>query len=85
MHQNAPAILLQRTDPAINLFRFYAISIERDLFGETLLVRRWGRIGTLGQARVERLASDAEARASLTRWLGAKVRRGYRVMDQTEG
>ena len=34
---------------ARNVARFYALMIERDLFGRTVLVRRWGRIGSRGR------------------------------------
>jgi predicted DNA-binding WGR domain protein len=43
-----PSMSLRRVDPASNCFRFYLLDIERDLFGQTVLARRWGRIGTYG-------------------------------------
>ena len=42
---------LERRDPARNMKRFYRLAVERDLFGTVLLVREWGRIGTLGRVR----------------------------------
>ena len=36
---------LERHDDEINLHRFYATEISRDLFGTWLLTRRWGRVG----------------------------------------
>lgn len=32
-------------DPQENRFRFYSISLGEDLWGEEILVKRWGRIG----------------------------------------
>ncbi|MEF8798893.1 MAG: WGR domain-containing protein [Candidatus Bipolaricaulota bacterium] len=32
-------------DPEENRFRFYSISLGEDLWGEEVLVKRWGRIG----------------------------------------
>ena len=38
------ALVLRRVDET-NTRRFYALLIERDLFGRVVLIRRWGRIG----------------------------------------
>jgi predicted DNA-binding WGR domain protein len=38
-------LALRRIDPEQNLSRFYTLVIERDLFGQVVLVRPWGRIG----------------------------------------
>lgn len=42
-------IYLTRVDPAKGMARFYAMYIQRDLFGGASLVREWGRIGSPGQ------------------------------------
>ncbi|MEM1364057.1 MAG: WGR domain-containing protein, partial [Pseudomonadota bacterium] len=34
-----------------NKRRFYALSVQRTLFGEWALVREWGRIGVGGRLR----------------------------------
>jgi predicted DNA-binding WGR domain protein len=71
------ALILRRTDPARNMARFYALSVEPTLFGGASLTRRWGRIGTSGRQIVE-LHADAEAaRLSREAWLRRKARRGY--------
>ncbi|PTD94918.1 hypothetical protein C9439_00035, partial [archaeon SCG-AAA382B04] len=31
--------------PEENRFRFYSISLGKDLWGDEVLVKRWGRIG----------------------------------------
>ncbi|MGO7014944.1 WGR domain-containing protein, partial [Rhizobium johnstonii] len=38
-------LYIERIDPSKNMARFYALSIEPNLFGGTSLVRSWGRIG----------------------------------------
>ena len=68
---------LQRIDPARNMRRFYVLSVERDLLGDALLVRRWGRIGTFGQLRKECFPSLREAEKALQAWRRAKLRKGY--------
>lgn len=68
---------LQRIDPARNMRRFYSLSVEHDLLGDALLVRRWGRIGTFGQSRRECFPTLREAENALEVWRKAKLRKGY--------
>jgi len=72
-----PDIYLERRDPSRNMARFYALSIERDLLGDTVAVRRWGRIGTHGQSMKIAYPDFAQARSDLLALLAAKRRRGY--------
>ncbi|WP_026031296.1 WGR domain-containing protein, partial [Sinorhizobium meliloti] len=53
MTQHWFRLYAQRIDTTKNMARFYAMSIEPDLFGGSALVRRWGRIGTRGQERID--------------------------------
>jgi WGR domain len=41
-------IVLERVDPARNIAHYYVLSIEPTLFAKHTLIRRWGRIGSLG-------------------------------------
>jgi predicted DNA-binding WGR domain protein len=41
-------LVLRRMEPERNVARFYALMIERDLFGRIVLVRRWGGSGAEG-------------------------------------
>jgi hypothetical protein len=36
-------IVLERRDPTRNMARYYVLSLEPSLFGDTALVRQWGR------------------------------------------
>ncbi len=58
--------------------RFYAFSIEPTLFGETRLVRRWGRIGTVGRMMQQSFDNEGEAVGLFLDLLRAKRQRGYR-------
>ncbi|MCB8835845.1 WGR domain-containing protein [Aurantimonas sp. VKM B-3413] len=73
------AVLLQRIDPARNMARYYAFTVERTLFGEYALVRRWGRIGSRGSGQMQStvFAYEGDATLALDRQRRAKVRRGY--------
>lgn len=69
---------LTRIDAARNAWRFYELSVQRDLFGGAVLIRRWGRIGTAGRLRLDLHANEGAAANALGRLLRFKVRRGYR-------
>lgn len=70
-------ILLERRDPARNMARFYVLALEPSLFGDTALVREWGRLGTVGRRRIDLFAGRAQAAEALETWLARKARRGY--------
>lgn len=40
-------------DPDTNKARWYYINTSTDLFGETVLIKRWGRMGRNGQEKLE--------------------------------
>lgn len=61
----------------MDMARFYALSLEDSLFGDILLVRRWGRIGTHGRVRFDWFDSATDAADELERIAAAKARRGY--------
>jgi predicted DNA-binding WGR domain protein len=46
------SVTLARIRPEQNERRFYHLEIRPDLFGRTMLVRRWGRIG-ISASRVQ--------------------------------
>jgi predicted DNA-binding WGR domain protein len=71
-------LVLHRIDPGQGVRRFYSLMIERDLFGNVVLVRNWGQIGTNGQELVEVFANEAEAGQALEAVARVKRRRGYR-------
>ncbi|WP_071675660.1 WGR domain-containing protein [Nioella nitratireducens] len=68
---------LERINPDRNMARFYRIDVAPTLFGETSVLRSWGRIGTLGRTTIETCASRDVAGKSVARTVEAKSRRGY--------
>lgn len=70
-------LILHRLDPTVNMARFYTLSLERNLFGDTVLVRRWGRIGTYGRIKTDWYEAPAAAEVELDRIAKAKAKRGY--------
>ncbi len=72
-------LVLDRRDDSLNMARYYVLSVQQTVFGESALVREWGRIDARGRRRLDVYGSDAEAGEALDAWLARKVRRGYRL------
>ncbi|MCK0103904.1 WGR domain-containing protein [Pseudohalocynthiibacter sp. F2068] len=71
-------VYLERHIDEDNLHRYYAVDIDRDLFGTWVLMRRWGRIGRHGgQSLTKSFPSETEAIAEQDAWQKAKLKRGY--------
>lgn len=70
-------IQLTRSNPALNMHRFYALHLAPTLFGEWGLVAEWGRIGSPGKVRESVFDSEQAAAAALTKRLRIRARRGY--------
>ncbi|MCV9938278.1 WGR domain-containing protein [Boseaceae bacterium BT-24-1] len=49
------------------------------LFGDTAVVREWGRLGSRGRRRLDLFPSIAIAQTGLSRLVSSKERRGYRL------
>ena len=73
----APLCMLRR-DPSLHMVRFYRVEILTDLFGQTVLERGWGRIGSRGQIRLISYPSPLSAQEAASKLIQAKERRGYR-------
>ncbi len=70
-------LILERREPAANMARFYVLSLEPTLFGDTALVREWGRLGAQGRRRLDLFEARAHAGEALDVWLQRKLRKGY--------
>ncbi|MBX4967765.1 WGR domain-containing protein [Rhizobium binae] len=70
-------LYVERSDVTKNMARYYAMSIEPNLFGDVSLLRRWGRIGTKGQMRIHHFGREEEAVRLFLNLLLQKRKRGY--------
>lgn len=70
-------LYVERSDITRNMARFYAMSIQPNLFGEACLTRRWGRIGTAGQTMSHHFETEREAVVLFLDLLRQKKRHGY--------
>jgi predicted DNA-binding WGR domain protein len=59
--------------------RFYIVRVTRTLFGEWLLVREWGRIGSPGTLRSWCFEREQDARKAEQRNIRRRLRHGYTV------
>ncbi len=59
------AITLHRSDPARNMWRYYRLDVQPDLFGQWCFIREWGRTGSSGQTRSVPFPTPAQAEAAL--------------------
>ncbi|MBY5540577.1 WGR domain-containing protein [Rhizobium leguminosarum] len=73
-------LYIERREPDKNMARFYALSIEPNLFGGTSLVRSWGRIGSRGQQKIHVFDSELKAVDLLLTLLHRKHSRGYLLL-----
>lgn len=63
--------------PQKNRYRYYTLSWQATLWGEWVLVRRWGRIGARGRCTTLPFPDGARAQAAIARILAARQRHGY--------
>ncbi|QOF75660.1 WGR domain-containing protein (plasmid) [Aminobacter sp. SR38] len=68
---------LHRIDPALNMRRFYSLTLQPNLFGGVSVIRTWGRIGTNGQAMIETFDEPDQANRAMRCLEHMKRRRGY--------
>ncbi|MDO9641211.1 MAG: WGR domain-containing protein [Pseudotabrizicola sp.] len=76
---------LQKFDPVRNMARFYRVDVAPTLFGESSVVRTWGRIGTLGRTALETFPTLDAAEAAGLQTVRTKLRRGYVVASGSGG
>jgi len=60
-----------------NMDRFYSVSITANLFGDPGVERRWGRVGTHGQTRLDWYENTQMAQNALSDLVRLKLRKGY--------
>lgn len=85
MTTQAYSIYIERKDAARNMARFYAMTIDHDLFEGARLSRHWGRIGTRGQTMVLHFPEERAAVRCFLMLLQRKRARGYRPVGVQTG
>ena len=57
-------IVLRRVDADARTAHFYVLTLERDLFGNIVVTRQWGRVGTAGRQITEPYPTEEAGRRS---------------------
>ena len=70
-------IVLRRVDADARTANFYVLTLERDLFGNVVVTRQWGRVGTAGRQITDPFLTEEAAVEAMTALAAAKRRRGY--------
>lgn len=70
-------VYLTRQDPSRNLARFYRMLIVPTLFGEWVLLREWGRIGSGGTMRADPYPNPGAALLAMQTLVRQKQTLGY--------
>ncbi len=75
------AVRFERIEPAKNMRRFYMLAWQQTLFGEWVVVRRYGRKGQAGrQISITPFASLEAAWPLIRTLVKTRLRHGYRIM-----
>lgn len=74
-------VRLTRSIPDANRHRFYLLRTLPTLFGDWVLLREWGRIGSPGRVRRDCHPSESDAVSALAKLTKQKHRRGYAVQE----
>lgn len=74
-------VRLTHSVPDASRHRFYLLRTLPTLFGEWVLLREWGRLGSPGRVRRDRHQTESEAIHALTKLAKQKHRRGYAMQE----
>ena len=66
-----------RTDPSINMIRFYSVELTKDLFGHHGVHSQWGRFGAWGRYRHDWYMSQTKVERALSDLVKQKLARGH--------
>src|SRR3954447_23934936 len=73
--------LFTSIDPDENRQRFYRLSWQPLLWGDIALIRSWGRVGSLGQQRLEATYPDRQSAQRLAeRLIRRRLQRRYELV-----
>ena len=70
-------------EPTRNRFRFYRVTVDRDLFAFTVTVT-WGRLGSYSQRRILELSDPNEVLAYLKTIIKRRFNHRYNLVETQE-
>ncbi|MBV9282737.1 MAG: WGR domain-containing protein [Chloroflexi bacterium] len=72
-------IAFQLVDPEKNRYRAYSLWLTQDLFGDWVLLRAFGRIGTAPRVLGRTFSARSDAEALAQRLIRRRLLHGYQV------
>ena len=72
---------LTRDDAARNLHRFYIVQVMPNLFGNSTVLREWGRRGSPGTVRLTNYRRQGDAEAAERRTIKRRLQHGYNLFN----
>ena len=76
-------LYFRNIDPEKNRCRHYLLTVQRDLLGYLVVIRRWGRLGAPGWqgSQTTPVETPAAAAALVRRVVQRRRQHGYRIID----
>ncbi len=68
-------------DPARNRERFYVLSWQGTLQGDTVLLCRWGRLGTQGRSLTIVYSEQDQLQEKILRLIKRRLQHGYQITE----
>ena|SRR5579871_4209505 len=68
-------------DPERNRHRYYELRWEPSIFGSSMLVRHYGRLGKTGRDRADLYEAREQAQREITQLIRLRLRHGYELEE----
>ncbi len=68
-------------DPTNNRERFYVLSWQGTLQGDTVLLCRWGRLGTQGRSLTIVYSEQDQVQGKILRLIKRRLQHGYQITE----
>lgn len=70
----------QLIDPTTNKARWYSLTTSQDLWGNTVLIKRWGRINRRGQEKLEWFNNAESLRVAIQKTHQRRFKHQYQLI-----
>ena len=70
----------QLIDPETNKARWYSLATSKDLWGNTVLIKRWGRINRRGQEKLEWFNDAKSLRVAIQKTHKRRLNHQYQLI-----
>ncbi len=74
----------QLIDPSTNKARWYSLTTSKDLWGNTVLIKRWGRINRIGQQQFEWFDDEESLLRAIQTTHQKRMQHQYQVVENKD-